>query len=326
MEGPEEEFVSASRHNSGEGRDEGRTIALQSQVIYDDENDMGSHQDDEGPSEPERLTGAGHPPKVLSGLEERLTTQIQQGFAQAVLQLKEFVVRSQSEHRTTAAGSTGAQKDNQELTVTSHEQPLGIKDSCSDNGSSGSVLETGNRNNDEERHINPSTEPRQHDATAISSQRGETSPTETLLPPLTAGTSGTSTQSRESADVWTKSMQHIVASIERPKPVMPTFTGDSRREFAIFMRRFTGYLENSSVEHSSKLEMLITACTGKLKNSLMSYTPLGPEKGYKEAVKMLRDRLGNNQDHMDEEICELMNGPQIKDNDIKGLQEFIDKL
>lgn len=52
---------------------------------------------------------------------------------------------------------------------------------------------------------------------------------------------------------------------------------------------------------------------------------MGPE-GYKEAVKMPRDRVGNTQDHMDEQIGDLMSGSLIKDYDIKGPQGFIDKL
>lgn len=92
------------------------------------------------------------------------------------------------------------------------------------------------------------------------------------------------------------------------------------------MRRFNGYLENSSTEPAAKLEMLITACTGELKEMFINYTQLGPEEGYKEAVNMLLNRLGNTQDHMDEVICDLQNRPLIKDTDIKGLQQFINKL
>lgn len=87
------------------------------------------------------------------------------------------------------------------------------------------------------------------------------------------------------------------------------------------MRRFTGYLESSSVEHSSKLELLITACAGKLKNALMSYTLMGQEEGYKEAVKMLRDRLVNTQDHMDED--DLMRGPLIRTMISKGFRDSL---
>ena len=133
--------------------------------------------------------------------------------------------------------------------------------------------------------------------------------------------------SNEFADVWSKGMQKIIASIERPKPAMPTFTGKSRKEFSLFMRRFNGYIENNSVEASSKLEMLITACSGEdLKNALINYTRLDPEEGYKEAVAMLQQRLGNTQDHMDETIFELQSGPPIKDNDPKGVRCLIDKI
>lgn len=131
----------------------------------------------------------------------------------------------------------------------------------------------------------------------------------------------------ELTDMWRQSLRQLIAQMERPKPVMPTFTGDSRQEFALFLQRFNGYLEtNPEMTPYAKLEMLITACTGKLKRSLITYTQLHPEKGYQAAMDMLKDRLGSTQDHVDEAIHDLQEGPTIKDNDAEALQRFIDTL
>lgn len=104
---------------------------------------------DEEPHKLELLTDGGHSATALSSLVDRITTRIQQGLAQAVVQLKEFVMSIQGEHRPTGVGNSGTQSDNRELTGTTHVQSLGIKDSGSDSGSAGHVLETANQIDEE---------------------------------------------------------------------------------------------------------------------------------------------------------------------------------
>lgn len=74
------------------------------------------------------------------------------------------------------------------------------------------------------------------------------------------------------------------------------------KRIRLFMWRLNDYLESNSTELSAKLKMRRTACTGEMKDSLISYTQLEPEEGHKEAVNMLQNRLGSSQDHMDEAI------------------------
>lgn len=75
------------------------------------------------------------------------------------------------------------------------------------------------------------------------------------------------------ANMWRQSLRVMISHMERPKPVMSIFTGESRKEFLLFMRCFIGYLgSNPGVTHSTRLKMLITVCTGELKESLISYT------------------------------------------------------
>lgn len=132
----------------------------------------------------------------------------------------------------------------------------------------------------------------------------------------------------ELADIWQQSLKQMIAQMERPRLVIPTFTGESRQEFALFLQRFNGYLEsNPDVTPYARLEMLITACTGKLKKSLITYTQLKPpQKGYQAAMDMLKARLGNTQDHMDEALRNLQERPTLKDNDTEEIQRLIDAL
>lgn len=171
-----------------------------------------------------------------------------------------------------------------------------------------------------------SSEPRQHAMTSWSAQRGEADSVERPSPGPMAGTSTTSGDF--AAEVLEKSVQQVLAAIQRPMPAMPTFTGESRKELDIFMRRFNGYLEDNKIDPSEKLEILITAYTGTgvLKKALISHTQLDPETGYKKAVNMLQEWLGNAQDEMDETIRDLLEGPPIRDTDTKGLQAFITNL
>lgn len=70
---------------------------------------------------------------------------------------------------------------------------------------------------------------------------------------------------------------------------MTTFPCDSRKEFALSMRRFTGHLEGHSVSPAAELETIIAPCTEELKDTLVICTKLEPEEGYKEAIEMLRE-------------------------------------
>lgn len=242
---------------------------------------------------------------AICGLEERLaarlTKQIEKGIAQAMLQVKE------------QEGSERREQREDRVMDTTHErrEPLdeerrpSVKTSRSDDGSAAvSVSDTDERDKDHDQIMSK---------TASGSRASSaTEPNE----PTTAG---------EATEKW--DMERIIATIERPKLAMPTFSGDCRNEFALFLPRFIGYLARHPVSHEAKLEMLVAACTGlKMKKALTMYTQLDPEEGYKQAMTMLQERLGSTQDHMDEAMYELQHGPSIQDTDKEGLDEFIDTL
>lgn len=160
--------------------------------------------------------------------------------------------------------------------------------------------------------------------------RGESEPPKKpLRTPIKEGPSTSADTQRKTPvteDLWTKGMQKIIASIEKPKTALPTFTGDSRKEYSLFMRRFHRYLRDHAVDASSKLDMLIDACTGRTKDLLMRYVRMGPEEGYSEPLKMLASRLGDTEDHIDELLIDLLTGPSVPDNDMRQIKEFTDKI
>ncbi len=85
-------------------------------------------------------------------------------------------------------------------------------------------------------------------------------------------------------------------------------------------------MNKAAVDPSTKLNMLISAGTGSLKDSLMGYVNMGPEEGYQEAMNMLTPRLGNSEEHNDEAVREILKGPQIKDNDVQMIQKLVQQL
>ena len=126
----------------------------------------------------------------------------------------------------------------------------------------------------------------------------------------------------ELAEAWSRNTQSIIASVGRQKPALPTFSGDSRNEYSIFIRRFHSYLQDNAVPPSSKLDMLLNACTGKLRDLLSSFVQLGPKDGFDAAMKALSERLGSVEEHVDEAIWELQRGPPVKGDDIQELKSL----
>lgn len=313
--------------NNGDGA---LALQLQEQVQSDDESELDKYDDDF--DELNNQTGGkelqfSRLSEAICGLEERLaarlTEQIERGIAQAMLQVK---TQEGSERR--------GQRGERDMDITqerpveplNQERQLCVKASHSDDGSTVSTSDALERNKGQGQIISKTASGRNASPTlSVRSVRKQQPDSEERFPSATEPKEPLSAD--DFANKWEKGMERIIATIERPKPAMPTFSGESREEFALFMRRFTGYLEGHPVRPKAKLEMLIAACTGEeMKDALVMYTQLDPEEGYKEAMEMLQERLGSTQDHMDEAIHELQHGPQIQDTDKRGLDQFINKL
>lgn len=73
-----------------------------------------------------------------------------------------------------------------------------------------------------------------------------------------------------------------------PQTALQTLTERSRKEFGIFIHAFHQYMEDHAGPKTSKLQILIQAYTGFLKNGLLSYIKLDPGKGYKEDEEQTR--------------------------------------
>lgn len=323
-EGPWNSSPEMVEANNGDG-----AVALrrQEQVQSDDESELDKYDADydelSNQTEGKELQ-LSKISAAICGLEERLaarlTEQIEKGIAQAMLQVKAQEGSEREGQREESVTDIAHERPGGGL---DQEQQLRVKTSRSDDGSTVSISDSVERDKGQGQSISktasggnapPVLSPRKQQPASEERTLPTTQPRELLSPD-------------ELTSKWEKGMERIIATLERPKPAMPTFSGDSRKEFALFMRRFTGYLEGHPVRPKAKLEMLIAACTGEeMKDALVMYTQLEPEEGYKEAMEMLRERLGSTQDHMDEAIHELQHGPPIQDTDKRGLDQFINKL
>jgi len=258
----------------------------------------------------------------IKGAEERLQTQIERGLTGAVKGLKDFVVKNMAPSRV--QGETQVRGD--QWKTTSQEY------SGSDSSSTNTDLEDRDANGERPKKrvaypgcINPF-------AHATSSPQGEQDSPESLSASTKGGSSEGSGASQQTltptdlVDVWTKSLEKIITTIEKPKQPLPTFTGESRREFGLFMKQFHQYMYKTSVDPSSRLDMLISACTGPLKESLRGYVSMGPVEGYHEAMDMLTRRLGSTEEHIDEAVMEITMGPSINDNDVQMIRGFVQQI
>ena len=63
-----------------------------------------------------------------------------------------------------------------------------------------------------------------------------------------------------------------------------------------------------------------------MKGTLQSYSKLGPEVGFTEALKMLKRRLGDEQEHIEEMVWKLQKGPTVKGDVTEALQDLVDEL
>lgn len=132
---------------------------------------------------------------------------------------------------------------------------------------------------------------------------------------------------RPAADeTWTTGFKQLVTAITLPRPAPPTFTGLCRKEFGLFICEFQQYLADNAVPESAKLRLLIQACTGEMKTTLMNCLRLGPEEGYARALKMLTDRLGSDRDRVEDLVQKIRRGPSVNGEILEEMRRFIEEL
>ena len=121
-------------------------------------------------------------------------------------------------------------------------------------------------------------------------------------------------------------MHQLAHTLSLPRDHPPTFSGTSRKEYGLFIREFQHYLTDNRVAEAAKLRVLIRSCTGDLKKSLMSYLKLDPKSGYEQAKAMLDERLGDEEEQIEDALYGLAQGPEVSGENIKVMQKLVDGL
>jgi len=103
------------------------------------------------------------------------------------------------------------------------------------------------------------------------------------------------------------------------------FDGDPMK-FSQFMRSFESSIGRSAVDHATKLDRLIDSCVGKAAKVVAPCVYMDPVTGYETALRLLEERYGNRYQISEAWITSITDGPQLKANDPRALQEFVDDL
>lgn len=106
-----------------------------------------------------------------------------------------------------------------------------------------------------------------------------------------------------------------------PKPELLTF-GGSPTEFCKFIRNFDVNIDDKVCNDRQKLCYLIQHCTGEARACIEDCVLLEPEEGYKKARSLLFSRYGRPHVIARAYVDKLVNGPQIKVSDNKGLLQL----
>ncbi|KAJ8031990.1 hypothetical protein HOLleu_25384 [Holothuria leucospilota] len=110
-----------------------------------------------------------------------------------------------------------------------------------------------------------------------------------------------------------------------PPAELVEFDGDPLQYWP-FMRSFENIVASSSLSEIAKLIRLMRYCVGKAKQVIQGCSVMEPKVGYERALKLLRERFGNNSLIAEAWVDKITNGPNIGSGDAKGLRDFADDL
>jgi hypothetical protein len=116
----------------------------------------------------------------------------------------------------------------------------------------------------------------------------------------------------------------LLELISIPRPTMHKFDGNPL-EYHTFMNSFESSIGHSRLSDGAKLTRLLDFCIGKA-HRVIKQCASDPINGYKRAKKILKERFGDNYVISEAYITDLTSGPQIKQNEVTNLQDFLDDL
>ena len=122
-------------------------------------------------------------------------------------------------------------------------------------------------------------------------------------------------------DVW-RGLQTMASTIQEsfnlPKPDILTFSGNPA-DYCKFIKNFETNIESRVDDARLRLSYLIQYCEGEAKRSIEDCVVLSSENGYNRAKSILATRYGKPHLVARSHVDRLVNGPNLKANDVQGL-------
>ena len=110
-----------------------------------------------------------------------------------------------------------------------------------------------------------------------------------------------------------------------PKVTLQKFDGDPLKYFP-FMLAFDNSVDRSSAHPGLKLNRLLEHCTGKAAKVIASCAIMEPSAGYEKARRILQERFGNKWCISETWVKRITNGPVIKSNEPRSLEDLADDV
>ena len=113
----------------------------------------------------------------------------------------------------------------------------------------------------------------------------------------------------------------VIKKIDLPKPELLTFDGKPSN-YNKFINNFIVNIEQKVSTDGQRLNYLIQHCVGECKEAIEDCGLLGEEAGYTRAREILASYYGSPHIIARSHVEGLINGPEIKGNDVKGLNKL----
>ncbi|XP_077968353.1 uncharacterized protein LOC120334750 [Styela clava] len=110
-------------------------------------------------------------------------------------------------------------------------------------------------------------------------------------------------------------------TVDLPKPEIAKFSGDPM-EYYSFIRNFKAHVTDLVDDDNVRLSYLLQLCQGQAKNAIDHCSMMEPSRGYREAMRELKNEYGK--DHVISRTCldRLKRGPKLNFDDAKGMQAY----
>ncbi|XP_077973279.1 uncharacterized protein LOC120341575 [Styela clava] len=110
-------------------------------------------------------------------------------------------------------------------------------------------------------------------------------------------------------------------TVDLPKPEIAKFSGDPM-EYYSFIRNFKAHVTDLVDDDNVRLSYLLQLCQGEAKNAIDHCSMMEPSRGYREAMRELKNEYGK--DRVISRTCldRLKRGPKLNFDDAKGMQAY----